>query len=134
MSQENVDVVRDQFAAVNERDFARAMDHYAEDVELVVDPDAFLAGGTYEGRQAVGQYFGDWFATFEPDYRFDINETRDGGELVYMSATHHGRGRISGVEVHLETGYLYTVRAGKIVRVELFTTPAAALDASGLRD
>lgn len=134
MSQENVDVVRDQFAAVNERDFPRAMEHYAEDVELVVDPDAFLAGGTFEGREAVGQYFGDWFATFEPDYRFDINEVRDGGDLVYLNAAHHGRGRISGVEVHRETGYLYTVRGGKIVRVELFTTPAAALDASGLRD
>ena len=37
MSKENVEVVRDQFAAVNERDFPRAMGHYAEDVELVVD-------------------------------------------------------------------------------------------------
>ena len=134
MSNENVEVVRDQFAAVNERDFPRAMGHYAEDVELVVYPEAFLAGGTFKGREAVGQYFGDWFATFEPDYRFDIKETRDGGDLVYMSATHHARGRISGVEVDLETGYLYTVRGGKIVRVELFTTPADALDASGLQD
>ncbi len=37
MSQENVDVVCDQFAATNERDFERAMSYYAEDVELVVD-------------------------------------------------------------------------------------------------
>lgn len=134
MSQENVDVVRDQFAAVNERDFPRAMGYYADDVELDVGPDVFLSAGTFKGRKAVGQYFGDWFATFKRDYRFDINETRGGGDLVYVSATHHGRGRISGVEAQLETGYLYTVRGGKIVRVELFSTPAAALDASGLQD
>jgi ketosteroid isomerase-like protein len=30
MSQENVDVIRDQFEATNERDSARAMSHFAE--------------------------------------------------------------------------------------------------------
>ncbi len=38
MSKENVEVVRHQFEAVNERDFPRAMSLYAEDVELVVAP------------------------------------------------------------------------------------------------
>jgi ketosteroid isomerase-like protein len=37
-ARENVDMVLDQFAATNERDFPRAMSHYAEDVVLVVDP------------------------------------------------------------------------------------------------
>ena len=51
MAHEDVDVVLDQFAAVNERDFERAMSLYAEDVELVVDPRAFLERGTYKGRE-----------------------------------------------------------------------------------
>jgi hypothetical protein len=38
MSQENVEIVRDLFGATNERDFPRAMSHYAHDVELVADP------------------------------------------------------------------------------------------------
>src|SRR5688500_10898739 len=74
MSQENVAVVCGQFAATNERDFPRAMSHYAEDVELVVDPDAFLERGTFKGRHAVGQWFANWFRTFEPGYHFDIEE------------------------------------------------------------
>ena len=37
-----------------------------------------------------------------------------------LVASHHGRGRTSGVDVHGQTSYLYTVRAGKIVRVELY--------------
>ena len=134
MSQENVEVVCDQFAAVNERDFPRVMSRYAEDVELVVDPVAFLNGGTFKGRDAVGQWFGDWFRTFEPGYRFDIEETRDLGDVVFLSATHHGRGRASGAEVHGQTGYLHTVRDGKIVRVEIYPSPAAALEAAGLRE
>ena len=133
MSRQNVEVVRDQFAATNERDFARAMSYYADDVELVVDPDAFLERGTFTGRAAVGEWFGNWFRTFEPGYHFDIQEARDLGDVVVLIATHHGRGRTSGAEVHGETGYLYTVRDGKIVRVELYPSGAAALAAAGVR-
>jgi len=134
MSQENVEVVRDQFAATNERDFPRAMSHYAEDVELVVDPAAFLERGTFNGRDAVGQWFANWFTTFEPGYHFDIEEARDLGDVVFLIASHHGRGRTSGVEVHGQTGYLYRLRGGKIVRVELYPGRAEALEAAGLRE
>ncbi|HEX2358945.1 MAG TPA: nuclear transport factor 2 family protein [Solirubrobacterales bacterium] len=120
MSQQNLDVVLDQFAAVNGRDWDRAMGHYAEDVQLFADPEAFLQGGTFEGREAVGRWFGDWFATFEPGYHFDIDETRDLGDVVVLIASHRGRGRTSGVEVHGTTGYVYTVRGGKVVRLELY--------------
>lgn len=134
MSQANIDTVRDQFAATNERDFARAMDHYADDVVLVVSPRAFLESGTFKGRGAVGQWFADWFATFEPGYRFEIEDARDLGDRVLLHATHTGRGRSSGAEVTGRTGYLYTLREGKIVRVELFGTPAEALAAADWAD
>jgi ketosteroid isomerase-like protein len=134
VSLENVQVVRDQFAATNERDFPRAMAHYAEDVVLVVDRDAFLSSGTFEGREAVGQYFGDWLRTFEPGYRFEIEEARDLGDVVLLVASHRGRGRTSGVDVHGQTGYLYTVRDGRIVRAEIYAGRAEALAAAGLRE
>jgi ketosteroid isomerase-like protein len=134
MSQENVEIVLDQFAATNDRDFPRAMGHYAENVQLVVDPAAFLEGGTFTGRDAVGEWFGDWFATFEPGYHFDVEEARDLGGVILLVAGHHGRGRSSGAEVRAQTGYLYTVRVGKIARVELFANRAAALEAAGLEE
>jgi len=133
MSQENVDLVRAQFAATNERDFPRAMSYYAEEVELVVDREAFLEGGTFTGKRAVGEWFAGWFATFEPGYRFEIEESRDLGELVFLDVTHHGRGRTSGAEVRGRTGYLYTVRDRRIVRAELYRSPAVALAAAKTR-
>jgi ketosteroid isomerase-like protein len=132
MSQENVEVVRDQFAATNERDFARAMSHYAEDVVLYVDPAASLQSGTFEGREAVGKWFGDWFGTFEPGYEFEIIEAQDLGDVVMLVANHGGRGRTSGVAVHAQMGYLYTVRDGKIARAELYKGRDEALEAAGL--
>jgi ketosteroid isomerase-like protein len=124
--QADVDVVLDQFAAVNERDFERAMTHYAADVVLFVHPDAFLESGTFLGREEVGAWFGKWFSTFEADYRFDIEEAREVGAAVLLVASHHGRGRTSGVEVQGQTGYVYRVRDGKIVRAELYPSGDAA--------
>jgi ketosteroid isomerase-like protein len=82
----------------------------------------------------VGEWFGDWFRTFEPGYHFEIEEARDLGDVVFLNASHRGHGRTSGAEVHGQTGYLYTVRDGKIARVELYANPAAALQATGLSD
>lgn len=134
MSQVNVDVVLDQFRAVNERDFGRAMSLYDEDVRLEVDRDALMEWGTFEGREAVGEWFGNWFATFEPGYHFEFDETRDLGDDVLLIASHSGRGRTSGVEVSGRTAYLYTVRDGKIVRARLFADREAALKAAGSSD
>jgi ketosteroid isomerase-like protein len=105
------------------------MSYYAENVELKVHADAFLEPGTFSGREAVGDWFGNWFATFEPGYRFDITEARDLGGVVLLVASHTGRGRSSGAEVHGETAYLYTVRDGRIVRAELYRDRATALAA-----
>jgi ketosteroid isomerase-like protein len=131
VSEADVEVVLEQFAAVNEPDFERAMSMYAEDVELVVDQRAFLESGTFTGREAVGEWFGNWFRSFERGYRFDIEEARDLGEAVLLVARHQGRGRTSGAEVHGQTAYLYRVRDGRIVRVEIYPSPDDALEASG---
>ena len=127
-------MVLDQFAATNERDFERAMSYYAEDVELVVDRGAFLHDGTFKGREAVGRWFGDWLGTFQPGYHFDIDEARDLGNAVLLVASHRGRGRTSGAEVHGQNGYLYRVRDGKIVGVEIYAGRDEALQASGWRE
>ena len=95
---ENVEIVRDQYAATNLRDFRRAMSHYADDVVMVIP--AGIRAGTFEGREAVGEWFGDWFATFDRDAQFEIEEIIDLDDAsVLLVAKHHATGRASGVEV-----------------------------------
>jgi ketosteroid isomerase-like protein len=133
VSEDLVEVVREQYAATNRRDFERAMSYYADDVVLVVTPGWGIMSGTYVGKAAVGEWFGDWFRQFSDDYRFEIAEARDlGGGVVFLDAKHGGSGRASGVAIGGESGYLYRVVEGKITRVELFTTPAEALEAASL--
>jgi ketosteroid isomerase-like protein len=132
VSQADIDVILDQFAATNGRDFDRVMDFYAEDVRL--DAVGGLNAGIFEGKQSVGEWFGDWLRTFEHDYRFEITEVRDlGSGLVYLVAAHGGKGRASGVEVHTESKYLYRVTDGKITRVGVFFAGHDPLDPETLR-
>ena len=134
MSDGDIEVIREQYEATNRREFRRVMGMYADDVILrVPHAEGVPSPGTYRGKEAVGDWFGDWFSTFEPGYSFEIEEIRDiGGGLIFMFATHGGRGRLSGAEVRGETGYLYRVRDGKIAEVGFFETPAVALEAASL--
>jgi len=130
MSQENVEIVRDYFAATNEGDFAAAMAYYAHDVELVVPAYAFLDSGTFKGKDAVGRWFGDWFRGFQRGYQFDLEEVRDLDGVVLVAARHRGHGRTSGAEVVAPIAYLFGLRGGKIARLEMFSDRSEALEAA----
>jgi ketosteroid isomerase-like protein len=130
VSKADIDVISDQFAAVNERDFERAMSHYADDVVLVMPP-GDVRSGRFEGKPAVGRWFGEWFQAFDRDYRFEIDETREIGDLIFVHATHGGHGRASGVEVRDDSSYLYRVRGGKIAYCEMYWERDDALEAAG---
>jgi ketosteroid isomerase-like protein len=133
MSEENVRVVVGQFEAVNSRDFAAVMDAYADDVVLSLHGDIPTAlGEGAVGKKAVGEWFGDWFQTFASDYRFEVEESRDLGDRVFIDATHHSAGRLSGVPVTLRAGWIYTLRDGKVVGCDAYPSPAEALEAAGL--
>jgi ketosteroid isomerase-like protein len=128
MALRNIEVIRDQYAAVNERDFERAMSHYADDVVLVVRGRG-ITSGTFEGRDAVGEWFGDWFRTFDRDSLFEIKELSEGKDgSVRLVAELQARGRVSGVEFHGTVVWTYRFREGKVVHVE----GAAGREAEGL--
>jgi ketosteroid isomerase-like protein len=135
MSRENVERVVRLFENTNARDFAAVMDAYAEDVVLAVYGAPYVVGTNdgpvATGKQAVGEWFGDWFRTFDRDYYFDIEETRDWGDRVLIVATHHGRGRASGAPVVRRAAWIYTLSHGKIVRCDAYPDPATALEAAG---
>jgi ketosteroid isomerase-like protein len=135
MSQENVEIVVGQLENTNVRDFKAVMDADADDVILRLH--GWLRdihGVAAVGKEAVGEWFGDWFRTFDRDYRFEVDEARDLGDRVLIVATHHGRGRVSGAPATQQMGYLYTVRDGKVSLLEIWTNQAHALEAAGLRE
>jgi ketosteroid isomerase-like protein len=118
MSKENMEVLRDQYAATNERDWSRALAYYAEDVVMTIPEGSYLIAGTYAGREAVGEWFGDWFRTFARDLRFEITELTELGDgSILLVADHLGRGRASGVEIHGNAVWVFRFRDGKITHL-----------------
>jgi ketosteroid isomerase-like protein len=125
---ENTELVRGYFDAASRGDFAAAMAAYSPDVVLVV-PDNVVAAkaGTVMGRDAVGEWFGDWFRSFARGYRFGIEELRPVDERVVAVVRHSGTGRASGVPMDWSIAYVFTIRDAGIARLELFDSLEAAL-------
>ena len=122
MSQEELDVVTGVFRDTNARDFSAAMDAYGDDVTLKLHSNYAGPSGqqVVRGKEAVGEWFGDWFRQFGDDYRFDIEDQRVAENRVFLVAAHHGHGRASGVPVEQRAAYVYTVDEGKIRRIEVW--------------
>jgi len=124
------DIVRGQFEAVNRRDFAAAMDAYADDVELIAPP-TDLMGGDQRGKAAVGAWFGDWFRTFSAT-NFEWLDLVESGDALALRARFIATGRRSGVELAHDYFYAYEVRDGKVVKVQFCASWEEALQAAGL--
>ena len=74
------------------------------------------------------------YEAFE-DYRPEVDELLDAGDKVVTLAIEHGRGRASGATVEARrTAHVWTMRANKAVRLDLYLDRANALAAVGLRE
>ena len=130
MSQENVEIVRRAFAyeiyGVGDRAEAQAI----FDPHVVMNPSD--EGPSY-GFDAMRADWERWTSVFE-DLRVTVEEIIDGGDQVVVVAHHEGLGQKSGVKVDTRFYEVYTLREGKVSRVDEFTEKAEALEAAGLSE
>jgi ketosteroid isomerase-like protein len=119
MSAENVELVRRRFAAALEDDWDTALEDLGHDVEIH-DFDIPDAGGIYRGHEGYRAWVRRWMDGWE-SARMEEPEFRAVGDdrviaLFRMVVT----GAHSGMELERDDAVVYTIRAGKIVRVEYF--------------
>ena len=124
MSQENVEVVR-RFLVL-EVDEALA---YA-DPNIVWNPAEEAAA---EGHDAVRASLVRWKGEWD-DYELLPEEFDHEGDRVMVAVRMRARGRASGIPVDARFYDVYTLRQGKIVRMDQFTRRSEALEAAGLRE
>jgi ketosteroid isomerase-like protein len=131
VSQENVEIAVRYFEAT---DLAEAIGALAEDVTFVFHGQSRgLAGAeAVSGKKAAIDWLTDWFSRFDPDYRMEIEESRDlGADRVLVVTNHRAKGRASGVPISQQTTQLMTLRDGRIVRQDFFANRDEALEAAG---
>ena len=136
MSEENVEIARRFVDALNafmrgkisSEAWLALWDEEAEFYPLR----AQLEGQSYSGHDGLMRFVAELAEDFE-EVRFEVEETRDAGEQVVGIGRFRARGRASGVDLNVPFGAIQRVRRGKIVYTRLFSEPADALEAAGLR-
>jgi len=130
MSQENVDVVRRMFEAIESRDLAGVLAAY--DPEVVIHEAGSLPyGGEYRGldgatRHAMG-YAQTWGRVQEgPDTRLDPTFL-DAGDHVVVLWHQKARSARRGTEIDLPAVSVYRMRGGKVAESRMFLSDTSAV-------
>jgi len=138
MSEENVEVVRRAYEALNRGGPEVVISEGLWSPELVWDfsPSGIPGLGVYSGFDEVRKFFEkDWFAAFPfEEWEVVVDELIDNGDQVVAISRQRGRGGSSGVEAELEQAFIITVSDGEIVRIESYLDRDKALEAAGLRE
>ena len=132
MSHENVEIVRGVIEAHERGDVASVFAAYDPEIEWHVGRVAAEASDfepVYHGHDGIRAFWRVWFAAWEKA-SFEYEEFIDAGDSVVSILSQRVRGRTSGVELEWRSyAQVWTLREGKVVRVEFFPTRDEALEA-----
>jgi ketosteroid isomerase-like protein len=133
MSQENVEVIRRAFDAFNDGNRAAFLDLYDDDIVLRIG--AFsIESGSYYGAEAVEHQYTRLFAPFGATYRVEVDELIEVGDSTVVIHRARARGQRSGAEVVASQAAIFTMRGGKIIRIDHLANRDEALEAMGLTE
>jgi len=126
-----VELVHRLIEAVNRRDFDAALALMDDDVE-VASRIVAIEGGL-RGHDGVRLWWQNWFDTW-PDYKIEVVEVRDGGDVTLAAFRAVGHGAGSEVPFQDTAWMLCQWRAGKCIAWRVFTNRSEALGAAGLSE
>jgi ketosteroid isomerase-like protein len=144
MSRENVEVVRRALAffgglgghiepdEIAERLPDAALEEFLDpEAELVPISQGLLGGNRYKGYEGIRRFWADFFSAWD-EFRADPQEFLEAGAQVVvvlrMSA------RMHELEIDEIWSQLWTLRNGRVVRLQAFANAEGALEAAGLSE
>jgi uncharacterized protein len=129
MSVDNVEILRQGFAAWNAGDMAALRELYSTDT-IMRPPENWPEPGPFVGRDAVMRQWQEQRDTWNADALVPTSDFIDAADRVVVRAIWHGAGH--GPDADLELTGVYTVRNGVVVFTEFFWDHAEALETLGL--
>ena len=127
MSQENVEIVREVYAAFARRDAESALSAF--DPGVVLDASHRVDGRVGHGLEEMAAIVAEWMETWD-DWRQDVEEIRDLGDRVLAVTTQRGRGVESGAPWENRFAMLYEFEHDKIIRWTIYDDLDNALEAA----
>jgi ketosteroid isomerase-like protein len=132
MSEENVEIVRRMYDALNREDWDAVFRDTHPDFEVT-----FKEGpraGTHRGREALQGVADDLRAGFESWIGEPLDFFESGDEVVAVVNNRlRPKGGTAG-EFAYRNGSVFTIRDGEIISVVGYPTPEEALEAAGLSE
>lgn len=128
MPRENVEKVKEGFAAHNRGDLDALVEFY--------DPDAVfetLLLGTHRGNEAIRMIYEENQKTLA-GYDVEPEELIDAGDKVVAVVKMVGAGSASRISLDEGFAFVFTMRNGRCVREQAFRNRQEALEAAGLSE
>lgn len=128
MAQDDVDRLREGYAAFNRGDFDAVLATVAPDF-VVQDRDDVPDPQTYSGTDGALRAFAATSGDFD-EYSIEPVEMIDGEEWIVVVARQRGRGKLSGAMVEGQIVHLWRLRDGLATGLNAFSTREEALAAA----
>jgi ketosteroid isomerase-like protein len=131
MSEENVEVVRSIYEALNQGDWDAATRPTDGDFEMTFQrgPNA----GTHRGRDTIRAIIEDQREAFDA-WIIEVEEVFDSGDQVVALIKSRLRPKGTDAEFEIQNGHIWTVRDGVALSLRGFPNPEEALEAAGISE
>jgi uncharacterized protein (TIGR02246 family) len=126
VSEQDVELVRRVFEAINERDVDAMLDAYHPDADLSTLTSELVQGNAYRGHSGIREYFSS-FADVWEELHLEPEEIRDLGDRILVVGRWSSRGKESGAAVESPAAWIFAVRDGRIVFTRAYRDAEEAL-------
>jgi uncharacterized protein len=132
MSQADIETLRVGYEAFNQGDWDTPTRFVHPEFELQT-ADRVVNPGTYRGLDETRRFFEDLFEPFE-EVTVEPEEFFESGDQIVVFVAARLKPAGSTAEVENRIGHLWTMRDGKVVRLQVFPRREEALEAAGLSE
>ena len=121
-----MEIVREAWNAYSRGDYDRVGGFHDPHIVVIT-----LEDGVVYGNDAVLANYKRWNEAWEVA-ETTLEAVIGRGDRVFLTARFQGRGRASGIEIDTHLYEVYTLRDGKVLRIDEYERRAQALEAAGL--
>jgi ketosteroid isomerase-like protein len=131
MSRTNIEALKPIYEEWGRGNWAPRFDVYGDDMEWGWSDEFPGMQGMARDPETRSRRLREWLSPWE-EWRCEAEDYVAGGDVVVVLTRYTGRGKESGVDVDTRGAHLWTLRDGKVIRLEVFSSRARALEAAGL--
>ena len=135
MSQQNVEIFKRAFDAINRRDADALLSELDTEVEWHAAILMAIGGEqtVYRGHEGVREWLRDLYETLS-EFQAEYPDIRDLGDRTVAIGHFHARGTASEVEIESPHATVVEFKNGKGVRIRTYLDAKEALEAVGLSE